>query len=269
MRRRITYVTNASLPKSICFAGFKPVCRLRFTTIDFLRRQSSTAWRNPPNVNSFPRNVSSSTSATVHIGNAYEHLCLRVLARLGFSLTRTGGRSDKGIDLLGLWSPPVSSSASSPLRVVVQCKAYTRQVYPALIRELEGAVAGAPGEWRSEDTIGVLCAPKGATGGIRDAMRMAERGVVWVTIGEILGAEEDVHVEGRVSQLLWNGLVRKVVKDGLGAGLRYVPGAKGLEQEVVLMLNGRIWEAESTFDEGAQKGQDLEKVNSTGDKSSS
>ena len=199
-------------------------------------------------------NISHSTSSTVQVGTTYEQLCLRVLSRLSFSLTRTGGKSDKGIDLLGLWRPPVPSPSNSPLRVVTQCKAYTGQVYPALIRELEGTVGGAPGEWRKEDTIGVLCAAKGATSGVRDAMRVAERGIIWVTVekGRIGGSR----AEGKVTQLLWNERVRKLVENGLGAGLRYVPGAERMEQEVVLMLNGRIWEPEYNVDSDGKHGVD-------------
>ena len=214
MRRRATYLINSSSSKIIRFGGFKPVHKHAFATSLFVHQPPSTALRTPLSVTPLARNVSSSTAATVHVGTNYELLCLRVLRHLGFSLTRTGGKSDKGIDLLGIWKPPVPPSASSPLRVVVQCKAYAGQVYPALIRELEGAVAGAPGEWRSDDTIGVLCAPKGATGGIRDAMRMAARGVIWVTIEEVVRLKGDVRVEGKVTQLLWNGWVRKVVKTG-------------------------------------------------------
>ena len=197
-----------------------------------------------------------SSKSTVHVGTSYEHLCLQVLRRLGFSLTRTGGKSDKGIDLRGVWKPPRPSSTPA-LQVVVQCKAYTGRVDPAWVRELEGAVAGAPGVWQNDATVGVLCAPKGATEGIRDAMRKAEKGVVWVSVKELEvgkgngeGKEEKedgdagVRTAGRVTQLLWNQKVGKTIAEGLGAGLRYVPGVKGMEQEVVLMLDGRVWEAE-------------------------
>ena len=268
MRRRASYLINTSSRQRICFGSFEPDRKHAFATSLGVHQIPSAASRTLLNSTPLARHVSKSAAATVHVGTTYERLCLRVLHRLGFSLTRTGGRSDKGIDLLGLWHPPVPPSASSPLRVVVQCKAYAGQVYPALIRELEGAVAGGPVEWRSDNTIGVLCAPKGATSGIRDAVRMAEKGVIWVTIEEAAGLEEDVRVEGRVTQLLWNEKVSKMVRNGLGAGLKYVPGTKGLEQEVVLMLDGRVWEVRPSVEEEDEKGQDLEEENRFADRSS-
>ena len=203
------------------------------------------AFKTPLETRRLLRNSSSIIPATVHVGTTYENLCLRVLGRLGFSLTRTGGKSDKGIDLLGVWEPPVPTCASSTLRVIIQCKAHAGQVQPALIRELEGAVAGAPGQWRNDDTIAVLCTPKGATGGIRDAMRMAERGIVWVTVEETLKSGK-VETQAKITQLLWNDCVRRVVADGLGTGLRFLPNRSGMEQEVVLMLNGRVWQPKQT-----------------------
>ena len=105
----------------------------------------------------------------------------------------------------------------------------------------------------------MLCAPKGATGGIRSAVRSAERGVIWATIvdeqedgedgdehsedGEEVGVGRVVKGRGRVTQLLWNERVKQVVRDGLGTGLRYVPDVKGgVGREVVLMLDGKVWE---------------------------
>ena len=199
------------------------------------------AVRNPMGAIPWVRSSSDLTIAPVHIGTTYEHLCLRTLHRLGFSLSRTGGKSDKGIDLLGTWEPPVPPGADSSLRVIVQCKAHAGQVQPALIRELEGAATGAPGEWRSLDTIAVLCSPKGATGGIRDAMRRTERGIIWATIEEIPSLDEH-EKQAKITRLLWNERVRKVVANGLGAGLQFVPGSSGVEQELVLMLQGRVWQ---------------------------
>ena len=197
-------------------------------------------FKSPRKAKVSARNTTSLAHTPVIVGTFYENVCLRALHRFGFSLTRTGGKSDKGIDLLGIWEPPVPTCASSSLRVIVQCKAYAGQVQPALIRELEGAVVGAPGEWRNDDTIGVLCTPKGATGGIRDAMRMAGRGIIWVTIEKPIDSEH-LEAQAKVTQLLWNECVTRMVADGLGAGLKFMPGQRGVEQEVVLMLNGRVW----------------------------
>ena len=125
---------------------------------------------------------------------------------------------------------------------------------------------GAPAGWRGEGTVAVLCAPRGATGGVRGAMRaagLAGRGFVWVTVVEDRGGGG-----GRVTQLLWNERVRRVVREGLGTGVRYVPGTKtgaggrGVEREVVLMLDGRVWEPGST-----EGGKGADKVGEVGTES--
>lgn len=236
-------VLNGFSTQKSCSAGFSLFIRQNYPRSLYAQRRAFGA---PFKAKTLIRSSSNVTPTSVHVGTTYEHLCLRILCRLGFSLTHTGGKSDKGIDLLGVWEPPVPTCAGSPLRVIVQCKAHAGQVQPALIRELEGAVAGAPGQWRNDDTIAVLCTPKGATGGIRDAMRMAERGIIWVTIEETWSSGK-VEAQATITQLLWNDCVRRVVADGLGAGLKFSLGRSGMEQEVVLMLNGRVWQPKQTI----------------------
>lgn len=222
--------------------------------------------------------------STTALGTSYENICAQVLRRIGFTVRRTGGRSDRGIDLLGVWNPPYaaalddpprSTARSSPLlregasnpeglksssvrttvpksyRVVVQCKAYKTPPKPTWIRELAGAVVGAPGEWRDDGTLGVLVAKKGVTDGCRDAMRRAERGIIWVCIeskedGEGDGCSNEgaqTETMGRVTQMLWNEKVKQMVGADVTAGVRYVPGVKGrLQEEVVLMFRGRHWD---------------------------
>lgn len=207
------------------------------------------------------RYVHCKAPSTVHVGTSYEHLCARTLPRLDFQdLTRTGGRADKGIDLLGKWLPlSLQDSKSPPLNVVVQCKAVARKAGPEMIRELEGALAGAPGEWGGEDTIGVLCAKREVTAGVRDALRSSKRGLVWVMVEDLDDAKEDgngnrdeVDKEaevskktkeekgGRIKQVLWNDRVQKLVGEGTGTGVIHLPG-KGvgrMETEVVMSWKG-------------------------------
>ena len=213
------------------------------------------------------------SSSTVHVGTSYEHLCASTLLRLDFrDLIRTGGRADKGIDLLGKWLPPsLQQSVSPPLNVVVQCKAVARKAGPEMIRELEGAMAGAPGEWRGEDTIGVLCAKREVTAGVRDALRRSKRGVVWVMVEDLDGnvrkedkmgdgeedktgdaeASEDGDVDvkekqeargGRIKQVLWNNRVQKLVGKGTGTGVIHIPAEDGgpMETEVLMSWNGTV-----------------------------
>lgn len=200
----------------------------------------------------------------VHVGTSYEHLCARTLPRLEFQhLTRTGGAGDRGIDLLGQWLPQSLQRADSPpLNVVVQCKARAQKAGPEVIRELEGALASAPGEWRGQDTIGVLCAKREVTPGVRDALRRSRRGVVWVMIEDLgegkshedeggdgdemrdgdagIGKGVEERKDGRIKQILWNDRVQKLVGEGTGTGVVHMPGEAGgrMETEILLSYNG-------------------------------
>ncbi|KAI4272211.1 MAG: hypothetical protein LQ337_005459 [Flavoplaca oasis] len=173
-------------------------------------------------------------TSTVYIGTCYEYLCLATLRRLSFTLIRSGGRSDRGIDLLGHWTIP---SLPFPLRVLVQCKALKAKISPETVRELEGIFAGAPIGWRGENVIGVLCAKREATKGVREAVRRSAVPVIWIMI-EDLGQGR-----GNVRQILWNQRVNQLGAEGVGVGARYLPGAEGqkVKQEVVLIWKGEFW----------------------------
>ncbi|MCJ1291786.1 hypothetical protein MMC34_003331 [Xylographa carneopallida] len=179
-----------------------------------------------------------STSSTTYVGTYYEYLCALSLRRLGFDLTRTGGRADAGIDLLGSWQLP---DATHPLRCIVQCKKLKAKAGPNLVRELEGAFAGAPAGWRGEDVVGVLCAGREATKGVREAIRNARRGLVWCQI-EDLG-----NGVGRVRQMLWNQRIGVLGAEGVSVGIRHTLVAGDVKDrvshdEVVLMWKGEVWE---------------------------
>ena len=179
-----------------------------------------------------------SKSSTTYVGTYYEYLCAISLRRLGFDLTRTGGRADAGVDLLGTWQLP---DASRPLRCIAQCKNLKAKAGPNLVRELEGAFAGAPAGWRGEDVVGVLCAGREATKGVREAIRNARRGLVWCQI-EDMGAGM-----GRVRQMLWNQRVGALGAEGVSVGIRHTLVAGEVEgrtsyDEVVLMWKGEVWE---------------------------
>lgn len=173
-------------------------------------------------------------TSTVYIGTYYEYLCLSTLRRLSFTLIRTGGRADHGIDLLGHWTVP---SLPFPLRVLVQCKALKAKTSPKTIRELEGIFAGAPVGWRGENVIGVLCAKREATKGVREAVRRSAAPVIWIMV-EDLG-----HGSGKVRQILWNQRVSQLGAEGVGIGVKYLPGAEGkeVETEVGLTWKGKAW----------------------------
>lgn len=144
--------------------------------------------------------------------------------------------------------------------MVVQCKAAARKAGPDMIRELEGALAGAPGHWGGENTVGVLCARREVTAGVRDALRRSKRGVVWVMVedrdevgkegkvesidgGEMKAGEGNENGgarEGRIKQVLWNDRVQKLVGEVTGTGVIHIPGEDGgrMETEVLLSWNG-------------------------------
>ena len=131
-----------------------------------------------------------------------------------------------------------------------------------MIRELEGALASAPGEWEGPDTIGVLCAKREVTPGVRDALRRSRRGVVWVMIEDLdegkndedkggnrdemtdrdarIGYGGEERKDGRFKQILWNDRGQKLVGVGTGTGVVHMPGEAGgrMETEILLSYNG-------------------------------
>ncbi|MDI1485356.1 MAG: hypothetical protein OHK93_000493 [Ramalina farinacea] len=189
-----------------------------------------------------PTTTTTSPLSTTAIGTNYERLALLALQPLAFDLRRVGGRADKGIDLIGTWRLPPSSPfhpkaggaiearSSLDIPVIAQCKAHASTPHPAWVRELEGALAAAPG-----GSFGVLVSKGKATPGVREAVMRAEgRGLVWVQMGG----------EGRVGQVLWNRRVGEVVGKGWGVGVVYSPVEGGVGRELRLMYEGRVWEPE-------------------------
>ncbi|KAK3987826.1 hypothetical protein QBC44DRAFT_399587 [Cladorrhinum sp. PSN332] len=167
---------------------------------------------------------------TVHVGTHYEYTTITSLSRLGFSLQRVGGKSDCGIDLLGVWSlPPLFHQ----IRVLVQCKVRQRPG-PQHVRELEGAFIGAPVGWRGRGVVGVLVTDQAATKGIRDAVGRSKWPMVFMSSSR----------DGRISQFLWNGRAEEEGGfGGLGVGMRHGEGGEE-DKEVVLMWKGRRIEFE-------------------------
>ncbi|KAI2636896.1 hypothetical protein GGS26DRAFT_546288 [Hypomontagnella submonticulosa] len=175
-----------------------------------------------------------------YVGTRYEYAVAEALSRLGFSLKRIGGRSDAGIDLLGTWRVP-SSSTETPLRVLLQCKASSSQstkIGPHHVRELEGAFVGAPPGWRisrpGSGVLGFLVAQRPATKGMRDALGRSRWPMGYVSCTQ----------DGRLEQMLWNGRAEEEGLEGLGVGVRFCEDAAGgrTEQRLVLTWNGKPYE---------------------------
>lgn len=108
--------------------------------------------------------------------------------------------------------------------MLVQCKAEGPK--PSHVRELEGAVVGAPLGWRGQGTVAFLVARGEATRGVREALQRsrARLGFVFVEAG------------GMVRQVLWNARAGEEL-EGVGVGMKY---GEGME-EVILTMDGRPW----------------------------
>lgn len=115
----------------------------------------------------FVQNVSAGLSS-LHRGTAFEKRALALLqSTMSMSLTRVGGKSDGGVDLIGWWWLPevglqaslgmfkpvlavllslislddcVESSPRRRIRILGQCKAEKKKMGPNYVRELEGVV---------------------------------------------------------------------------------------------------------------------------------
>ncbi|KAL4887836.1 hypothetical protein BDV59DRAFT_211802 [Aspergillus ambiguus] len=158
-----------------------------------------------------------SPTSTTYVGTHYEYTVQETLRRSGFALSRTGGRLDAGIDLVGTWHVPAREHA---LRVVVQCKALKSKLGPNVVRELEGTVP-------PDDTLGVLVSPREATKGVRDALARSSAPLVWMMVRR----------EGLLRQVLWNARAEASGLAGVGVEMRYGPG----EEETV----GLTWDGEA------------------------
>ncbi|KAI5197460.1 hypothetical protein E4T39_07250 [Aureobasidium subglaciale] len=169
-----------------------------------------------------------SPTSTVYRGTHYEYTVANSLTRLAFSLTRVGRTSDLGIDLLGSWAIP---SRPAPLNILIQCKAEAPK--PSMIRELEGAVVGAPVRYRGQGTIAILAAAKEATKGVRDAVARSRLPMAYLNIT----------TEGSVRQFVWNQAAVECALESVGVTLRYLTNG---ESEVALTWKGLPWSLSSS-----------------------
>ena len=181
--------------------------------------------------------------STTYTGTLYEYVVVSTLARYAMELTRVGGRSDAGIDLLGHWNLPSSVNlANEPVPVIIQCKNLSRRPSPVLLREVDGAFNGAPTGWRGERTLGILAATREATKGLRDAIGHSRNGIVFFMIELVRGETAAAPWVGRVRQCLWNRRAGELGLGGVETRLRYLlsPTASEIRQEeVVLSYKGQ------------------------------
>ncbi|KAI0098233.1 hypothetical protein GGR51DRAFT_538780 [Nemania sp. FL0031] len=178
----------------------------------------------------------------VFIGTHYEYSVASALRPLGFDLRRVGGQSDKGIDLLGTWSLP-STPANLPLRVLLQCKAYSNvksaKIGPQFIRELEGAYLGAPPGWRGSGVVGLLITQRSATKGVREALAHSRWPLGYVSCSR----------EGELEQVLWNRRAEEEGLEGMGVTARH-----GETQRLILTWRGRPYMLPASTSPGKESG---------------
>ncbi|KAI1755233.1 hypothetical protein F4782DRAFT_440871 [Xylaria castorea] len=180
----------------------------------------------------------------VFIGTYYEYNVASILRPLGFDLRRIGGQSDKGIDLLGTWSVP-STPEHLPLRVLLQCKAYSTakaaRIGPQFIRELEGAYLGAPSGWRGSGIIALLVTQRSATKGVREALANSRWPLGYVSCSR----------DGVLEQMLWNRRAEEEGLEGMGVTAKLTDEDRhGDAQRLVLTWKGRRYATSKTFLEG-------------------
>ena len=195
-----------------------------------------------------------SPSTTTFVGTHYEYIAHAALRRLGIDLVRTGGRADKGIDLLGYWYLP-GLPERWPLRVLVQCKALKKKASPNVVRELEGAFAGARGvRWRDgQDENKATTKDQSGENREENALdtgmnvengpdskneRAPNRSVILLLatpqeatkgVREAMSQSRwpmayfKMSLDGRIEQLLWNRSAAAQGLEGLSVVTRYIP----------------------------------------------
>ncbi|KAI0445896.1 hypothetical protein F4803DRAFT_93198 [Xylaria telfairii] len=177
----------------------------------------------------------------VFIGTHYEYNVASTLRALGFDLQRIGGQSDKGIDLLGTWNVP-SAPEHLPLRVLLQCKAYSTakaaKIGPQFVRELEGAYLGAPSGWRGSGVIALLVTQRPATKGVREALAHSRWPLGYVSCSR----------DGVLEQMLWNRRAEEEGLEGMGVTAWLSDEDRhGDAQRLVLTWKGRRYASQGIF----------------------
>jgi hypothetical protein len=171
-------------------------------------------------------------TSNVYVGTHYEYTVQNTFQQMGMTLTRMGGKSDYGIDLLGTWTIP---SVSYPLKVLIQCKALSSKAKPAVARELEGAFVGAPSGWRGSGVLGFLVSSGPATKGVREAIGRSR----W-PMGYIYCSSD-----GKLLQMLWNRKAAEEGLEGVVVETKY-PICERDSKEVILTFKGEPLSVDTT-----------------------
>jgi hypothetical protein len=145
------------------------------------------------------------------------------------TLLRTGGKSDRGLDLCGTWSPPTSAGLPSRnLTVYVQCKAERKRAGPKYLRELEGTL----GLSRDADSLGILASASPCTPGMRQHMFLSKKPLAYCSVAPY-------DQGGYLMQFLWNSVAGGLIGRAVGVTTKYVTGTEDVRKEAVLTLDGQ------------------------------
>lgn len=147
---------------------------------------------------------------TYYIGTHFEYTTALAFKRLGFSLLRTGGKNDAGIDLVGHW---VLAPLSEPLPVFLQCKVRKSTAGPQHVRELEGSFQGVPPSWKGKPVLGLLVTTLKATKGTMDALARSPWPMGFVMMNR----------NGLIQQFVWNRAASERGLQGVGVTVRHTP----------------------------------------------
>ncbi|KAI1133748.1 hypothetical protein F5Y10DRAFT_4292 [Nemania abortiva] len=244
-RDRLSSVFNKLRNTSICTNGSRSTPTRFFTlgTLHYPEAPSKDQHHDVASYVAYAERTGLDVESKVFIGTHYEYSVASALRPLGFDLRRIGGQSDKGIDLLGTWSVP-STPNNLPLRVLLQCKAYsnakTAKIGPQFIRELEGAYVGAPSGWRGSGVVGLLITQRPATKGVREALAHSRWPLGYVSCSR----------EGRLQQMLWNRRAEEEGLEGMGVTARLSDEDRhGETQRLVLTWKGRPYVPSGTSSE--------------------
>lgn len=180
---------------------------------------------------SYAKRTGLDEKSTVFVGTRYEYAAAETLAQYGFSLQRIGGASDYGTDLIGTWDiHPKTSGQPQTIKVLMQCKAGASQrAGPQHIRELEGAIVGAPAGWRAigqNKVMAFLISERPATKGVQQALSRSR----W-PMGYIFYEGET----GELRQMLWNSLASDLALESIEVGTRYI----GEKTKLILTRQGK------------------------------
>ncbi|RMY55205.1 hypothetical protein D0865_04294 [Hortaea werneckii] len=184
----------------------------------------------------YAERTSLNPTSTVYRGTHFEYTAAQALGDYAFQLRRTGRSNDLGIDLVGHWHLPASSTttagsdppnggtAGHAMPVFVQCKA--SKLTPSMVRELEGAYIGAPAGWRGDGVLAVLVSTVPATKGVSAAVQRSQWPLAVMQIAR----------DGRLRQFLWNSKAAEAGLTGLGVTTKYASKTSddGVEDEAEL-----------------------------------